>query len=267
MADICTRFGMEFNPFLKNSKETIVNTPEYNESKARLEYLQKVKGFGLITGEPGVGKTTSIRTWAKSLNPSLYKVIYTPLSTLTVNEFYKNLAYEMGLEACVKKMDNVHMIQREIDRLVIERRITPVFILDEANYVRSGTLNDLKILFNFDMDSKDKAIVLLAGLPALQNTLRLTIHEPLRQRIVMNFRMSGLSKEDSKAFISTKLQSANCSKVVFSDGALEAIANAANGIPRLLCKYANLCLVVANSKDSDYVDIDTVQLALEDADF
>ncbi len=65
--------------------------------------LPKTKGFGLLTGSPGRGKTTTIRSWASNLNPSLYKVIYSSLSTLTPNDFYRNLVRELGGRACLLK--------------------------------------------------------------------------------------------------------------------------------------------------------------------
>lgn len=85
--DYTARYGLEFNPFLKNSKEVLVETQEYKEVQFRLKYLLSTKGFGILTGSAGKGKTTSIRSWAASLNPSLYKVIYSSLSTLTVMDF------------------------------------------------------------------------------------------------------------------------------------------------------------------------------------
>ena len=97
MMEYFTRYGLEFNPFLKNSKEILVDTSERRETLFRLDYLAKTKGFGLLTGAAGCGKTTVIRTWAAGLNPSLYKVIYTSLSTLTANDFYRNLAQEFGI--------------------------------------------------------------------------------------------------------------------------------------------------------------------------
>ena len=93
MADYWVRYGLEFNPFIKNSKEIIVETKEYKEVMFRLNYLLGVKGFGLLTGSAGQGKTTAVRNWAASINPSLYKVIYSSLSTITVTEFYRNLVY------------------------------------------------------------------------------------------------------------------------------------------------------------------------------
>lgn len=80
--DYTARYSLEFNPFLKNAKEVIVETSEYKEAKFRLDYLLSTKGFGLLTGSSGRGKTTLIRNWAQGLNTSLYKVIYSSLSPL-----------------------------------------------------------------------------------------------------------------------------------------------------------------------------------------
>ena len=147
--ELTARYGLEFNPFLKNSKEILFEGTEYTEAKFRLDYLARTKGFGLLTGAPGRGKTTLVRSWSAGLNPSLYKVIYTSLSDI---------------------------------------------IIDEANYIKNAVLNDLKILFNFEMDSRDRAVILLVGLPQLNNTLQLSIHEPLRQRIIMNYNIDGYSR-------------------------------------------------------------------------
>ena len=69
MMNYISRYGLEFNPFLKNSKEILIDTSEYRETIFRLDYLSKTRGFGLLTGSPGRGKTTIIRNWASSLNP------------------------------------------------------------------------------------------------------------------------------------------------------------------------------------------------------
>ena len=124
-----TRYGLEFNPFIKNSKEILVDTSEYKETLFRLDYLVKTKGFGLLTGSPGRGKTTIIRNWSSSLNSSLYKVIYSSLSTLTANDFYRNLVHELGSEPAFKKSDNFRIIQEEIVRLSIEKKKLPLSLL------------------------------------------------------------------------------------------------------------------------------------------
>lgn len=264
--DYTARYGLEFNPFLKNSKGILVETQEYKEIHFRLNYLLSVKGFGILTGSAGKGKTTSIRNWASSLNPSLYKVIYSSLSTLTVMEFYRNLASELGAVPAHRKMENFQLIQDEINRLVMEKRQTPVIIMDEANYIGTAILNDLKILFNFEMDSRDRAVILLAGLPQLNNTLRLGIHEPLRQRIVMNYNLEGLSKEEGRMYIQRKLRGAGCTQTVFEENAVEAILNAANGTPRMINKLCNASLLIGNSANLNIITADAVMQAVSECE-
>lgn len=112
--ELTTRYGMEFNPFLKNSKEILYQGTEYKEALYRLDYLSKTKGFGLLTGAAGRGKTTVIRNWSSKLNPSLFKVLYTSLSTLTVNEFYRNLVISFGTQPAYKKTENFRIIQNTL---------------------------------------------------------------------------------------------------------------------------------------------------------
>ena len=264
--DYYTRYGLEFNPFLKNSKEILVDTSEYRETLFRLNYLIKTKGFGLITGSPGRGKTTIIRNWATSLNPSLYKVIYSSLSTLTPNDFYRNLVMELEAEPSFRKPDNFRIIQEEITRLAVENRKTPVIIIDEANYINNAILNDLKILFNFEMDSKDRAAILLAGLPKLNSTLRLGIHEPLSQRIVMNYNLEGITKDEGRCYILEKLKGAGCNRTIFEDAAIEAVLNAADGTPRMINKFCNGALLIGDSHKADMITTDIVMQAVNDCE-
>lgn len=125
-----------------------------------------------------------------------------------------------------RKPDNFKSIQDEITRLALEKRKTPVIIIDEANYVSNAVLNDLKILFNFEMDSKDRAVILLVGLPQLNSTMRLGVHEPLRQRIIMNYNMEGLSKDEGRMYISEKIKGAGGNPDIFEENAVEAVLNA-----------------------------------------
>ncbi len=263
--DLLTRYGLEFNPFLKNSKEVLFKSNEFNEAFFRLDYLSKTKGFGILTGAPGRGKTTVVRHWTSSLNPSLFKVIYSSLSTITVNEFYKNLALSLGAQPSYRKTENFHIIQSEITRLALDKKKTPVIIIDEANYISNAILNDLKILFNFEMDSRDRAVILLVGLPQLSHTLQLSIHEPLRQRIIMNYNIDGYTKDEGRTYISNKLKGAGCNQEVFDDSAIEAILNASDGTARMISKLCHSALVIGNSQSVNTINADTVMQAINES--
>lgn len=148
--------------------------------------------------------------------------------------------------------------------LVKPKRITPVFIFDEANYMKSGILNDLKILFNFEMDSKDYAVVLLVGLPQLNNQLRLSSHEPLRQRIIMSHNLENLNEEEAKRYIKEKLDGVGCHQEVFDNNALNAIINASNGIPRMINQICNKSLLIGEQKQEMIISMETVMDAVND---
>jgi type II secretory pathway predicted ATPase ExeA len=259
--DYTARFGLEFNPFIKNSKDIVIETNDYKQIQRRLQFLIQNKGFGIITADPGRGKTTAIRHWAKELNPSLYKVVYTCLSTLGLNEFYRHLAIEFGLESCHRKSDNYKNIQSEINRYSLEKRITPVFIIDEANHISSAILNEFKMLFNFEMDSRDRAVVLLIGQPQLNNTLRLSTNEAIRQRITMNYNMTNLNKEDGKHYIKSRLHAAGGNQLIFDESALEAIVGAGNGNPRNINKICDMCLILADVQNLLLINSDVVLTA------
>ena len=141
-----------------------------------------------------------------------------------------------------------------------------MIIIDEANYINNTILNDLKILFNFEMDSRDRAAVLLAGLPNLNSTLNLGIHEPLRQRIVMNYNLDGITKDEGRYYISEKLKGAGCNQTIFEDGAIEAILNAADGTPRLINKYCTSSLLLGDSNKADFITTDIVMQAVNDCE-
>ncbi|QUH24585.1 hypothetical protein HZR23_01420 [Serpentinicella alkaliphila] len=76
MIDYISRYGLDFNPFIKNTKDIVVETSEYNEIIYRLNYLLNNKGFGVITGGPGRGKTTAIRSQGLMGLITLYTRLY-----------------------------------------------------------------------------------------------------------------------------------------------------------------------------------------------
>ena len=117
------------------------------------------------------------------------------------------------------------------------------------------------------MDSQDRAIVLLVGLPQINHTLRLNAHEALRQRIVMNYNMEGLSKAEGRIYISEKLRHAGSTFPVFDDSAIEAILNKANGIPRVMNRLCSSSLLIADSLGKKVVSLDVVTSAIDDRSF
>lgn len=255
-------WGMEFNPFEKGlGEKKFFQSKDFSQAMSRLEHLKNIKGIGLFTGLSGIGKTYTLRCFTNSLNPNLYKVIYLTLSTVTVLEFYKSLAYGLGVEIYSKKIDLFKAIQERIVSLSRDKKITPVIIIDEAQYLKTEVLNDLKLLLNFDMDSKNYAVLILCGQPLLNNILSKQIHEALKQRIVINYNYEGISKEEISEYISSRLKLSGVFSEIFNANALEAINSCCNSSTRILNSIIEKCLIIGYQKNIKIIDTDIVMLA------
>lgn len=252
-------YGLEFNPFDKE-----IDTKYTFESKDikilenRLNFIKEHRGMGLITGGSGLGKTFSLRRFINSLNPNLYKSVYVCMSTLSVLEFYKELCDGLDIEQSHKKIEMFNDIQDRIINLVKDKKMNVIIVIDEAQYLSSNILNDLKLLFNFEMDSKNYASVILVGQPILNNILNRNIYEALRQRITVSYNLVGISKEELINYINTRIDIAHGNKGIFSDQAIETIYSASSGSIRVVNNIITKCLVIGNSKKSQIIDSDIV---------
>lgn len=260
-----TYFGMKCNPFKKDIQiQDSFEFEDFKEVQSRLKYLLNTKGIGLITGTSGKGKTYAIKYFVKNLNSNLYKIVYISLSTVTVLEFYRSLCIGLGIEPASKKGDMFRQIQERIQLLVKDRKITPVIICDEAQYLRTDILNDIKMLFNFDMDSKDLAVLILVGQPLLNDVLSRNVHEALKQRIMVNYTFEGIEYEEIKRYIFDRCEIAGISNTIFEDGAIKAISTNCNGSTRQLNNLVDKSLLICSQKKENTVTAETVLLAEND---
>lgn len=261
-----TYYSLAETPFSKDLRqEEAFQSPNYLEALNGLEYLRKTRGIGLLIGNPGSGKTFTLRSFKESLNPALYHVVYFPLSTGGVMDFYRGLAYGLGEEPKFRKVDLFRQIQHGIERLDQERKVTPVFILDEMHMAKDAFLKDLAILFNFRMDSTNPYILVLAGLPHLKTRLNLNHHLPLSQRIIMRYEMEAMSKEDVSSYVIHQLKLAGAKMPILTESALEAIALRSQGYPRVINTLTTNCLLYGAQLKKEQIAEDIVQMAAEES--
>ena len=252
-------YGLEFNPFDKEID--VKHTYETSDLKIlnnRLEFIKENKGMALITGNPGLGKTYSIRNFISNLNPNLYKSIYICMSTLSIYEFYKHLCYELDIEPPYKKIDMFKAIQERIINLVKDRKINVIKVIDEAQYLKTSILNDLKLLLNFELDSKNYVSLILVGQPVLNSILNRNTFEALRQRITISYNMAGISKEELIEYIKNRIQIAHGNNGIFNEQSYETIYSACNGSIRIANNIITKCLIIGKSKEKQSIDSEIV---------
>ena len=258
-------YGLEFNPFDKTIETKYAyETDDFKILRNRLEFVKDNKTIALITGNPGMGKTFAIRTFLNSLNSNIYKVIYICMSTVTTYEFYKQLCYELGIEPPFKKIDMFREIQNQILILAKDKNINIIIVIDEAQYLKSTILNDLKILLNFDLDSKNYASLILVGQPVLNSILRRNIYDALSQRITVSYNMIGINKNELKEYIESRIKIAHGNNGIFNEQAIEAIFNACGGSVRQVNNIITKCFIIGKSKDMQIIDSNIVLEATND---
>jgi len=258
-------YGMSFNPFEKGIKEkNAYVSKDLKEMISRFEYLNETRGIGVFTASPGNGKTFALRCFSKKINPNLTKIIYICLTTVTTTEFYRQFCISLGLEPYSRKSDMFRVIKEYMESMSTDKRIHYILVIDEAQYLNSDILKDLKMLMNFSMDSKDCFSLALIGQPILNNILGKQIHRALSQRIVINYDFQGLSEMEAKEYIISRLALAGASSKIIDDNAMLASYNSCAGSIRQLNTILTKALIIGAQHDKTTIDTDIIMAAVNE---
>ena len=233
-----------------------------SEGEARLRHLLELRGIGLLTGEPGSGKTTLCRRIVDELHPGRYKVVYVTLSTGNVMDMYKSIAWGFGLPTERNRAAAFRQLRTEVTRLLTESKQRPVVIIDEAHHLRTDVLEDLRLLTNYEMDSENRLCLLFVGLTDLRRRMGMSANESLDQRIVMRFHLDGLKRQELDEYLAHRLHGAGCELPLFEQPATEAIFQATRALPRKINRLAHYALTAAAAQNAKTVTEEHVATAM-----
>lgn len=257
-------YGLSCNPFDKHSlrvKDHFVSA-DFNEMAARLSYLKDIRGIGVFTANPGMGKSFALRCFVDSLSKNLYQVKYICLSTISVAEFYKTFCEQLGLEAKGCKTSMFRAIQDRVYYLFKEKRQPLILIIDEAQYLSDGILKDLKMIMNHGFDSLNCFTLILCGEPRLNHLLEKPIHEALKQRITVHYHFQGLSDQELADYIKHKLSLAGGSSAILGEGVISAIHGFSQGNPRLIDNLMTDALILGSQLERETLDTEIIMSAV-----
>ena len=259
----------------------LFNSTGYNEARARLDYMKDKRGLVLVSGLSGVGKTTLLRSFAESLDPKSFKIDYVPLSTVSVNDFYRQLAYLLSGQTLYKKDILFRTIQQAILEMAVKKKIIPIIIFDDAHFLKNENFFELQILSNFNFDSLSPALFVLIAQPHLQDRLKRPVFDSFYQRISMQINLQPLSCQETRDFIvqvlknaagagdsdaglslqtSNTLPTASVStstsryENLFTPQACQLIFKCSGGIPRLIAKIMEKALIYGSAHQLDTLD-------------
>jgi type II secretory pathway predicted ATPase ExeA len=256
-------YGFSRNPFDKQSlsEKDAFPSKDHKQVSDRLAYLRGIRGIGVFTAPPGLGKTFSLRCFAKALDRNLHEVSYVALSTVSVTEFYRQFCAGLGIDAPHGKPAMFRAIQDRLFHLFKEKKKPFFLILDEAHELSSSILKDLKMIMNHDFDSLNCFTLVLAGEQHLNRTLEKPVHEALRQRIVIHYSFSGLSDAETEQYVLHKFRLAGAAESILGEGTLPAIVGYARGCPRLLDNLMNEALMLGAQLEKPALDTEVIMAA------
>ena len=155
---------------------------------------------------------------------------------------------------------SIEEVAKRLEHLIELRGIA--LITGEAHHLRNEVLEDLRLLTNFELDSQRRMCMLLVGLTELRRRLAMSMHESLAQRIVTQHHFAALTSSETEAYLWHRLQMAGAAELpYFEPNAIEALFNAARGMPRQINRIAHYALLAAFLDKAQQVSAEHVEKA------
>jgi len=229
----------------------------------RFNWLLQSPGLGLLTGEPGVGKTAALRNITSALNPHRYLVLYQAETDFGRIDIYRGLARALGLEPSYRRAQLWRDIKQRVHELVDTRQVTPLWIIDEAQNLPSEFFRDFPAFLNFAFDSRDLISVWLVGHPALAQTLDRAQYAALASRIQVRVHLKPVvERERFGLLIAHALKTAGCQHTLLADSGMELLRQASKGLPRQAGRILCTAMRLAMHKGLNHLPDEIVQQAI-----
>ncbi|MBX3395230.1 MAG: AAA family ATPase [Phycisphaerae bacterium] len=256
-------FGLTTSPF-NNTPDPrfFYNTPDHEEALASLLYaVEERKGFVLVSGEVGAGKTLLSRMVLNRVDANVKTALITH-TRLNGPELLDAICREFEID--VQHSATSAQYMRALEDFLLEqyaRNRLAVVIIDEAQNLPIEALEELRMLGNLEADDAKLLQVLLLGQPELQETFRRPELRQTYQRIFRTFHLRALNRDQTRQYVEHRLRVAglNEKQTIFEPAAYEAIYLHSDGVPRLINQLCDNALLAAYSESAKVVTSKLVQ--------
>jgi general secretion pathway protein A len=230
-------FGFTQNPFnMSPDPSFLFRSSQHEEALANLIYgVQSRKGFIVLTGEVGTGKTTMLECLRDFLNAQQIAFASLFNSRLSVDQFFELLSYDLELRCDRHSKTEVLL---SLNNMLLERASvgrTTVLIVDEAHNLDWDVLEEIRLLGNLENRRGKLLQIIIAGQPELDRKLEAPEFRQLKQRVALRCLLRGLDLADSVAYMNSRMARAGLKdQAIFSGPLMEEIQFRSQGIPRLI---------------------------------
>jgi type II secretory pathway predicted ATPase ExeA len=256
-------FELTSSPFSKDIADGELWLP--NSKQALVDELREAveaRQHALLVGEPGVGKTCTLRALREHLPETDYRLTYCHNATLGRRDFYRQLCLALGLSPRATAAAVFHSVSSHVEELG-RQRVHPVFLLDEAHLLQQQVLEHLHVLANYQWDQKPLLSMVLVGLPELWGQLALRKNRSLWSRIDCRLSIEAPSVADTTEYVERRLRRAGASKLLLGADALTILHEATHGQLRDIDRIATSALRAAARRKQSMVDRELLEQVLE----
>jgi general secretion pathway protein A len=257
-------FHLVRNPFdLTPDPHCFVSTRRHNEALAALYYgVRWHKGFVVITGEVGTGKTLLLRCLLRLLKESkdiAYAYVFN--GRLSPAEFLQYILCDLGLQASGKNKSELLL---ELGQFLVSRgskKLTTVLIIDEAHLLTEDILEEVRLLSNLETPDEKLLQIVLVGQPELDDKLDSLGLRQLKQRIALRAQLAPLDIRETGEYIEKRLQIAGASlqgDPIFPQETAAAVYQHSHGLPRLINTICENALIAAYARQSHSVTAEII---------
>lgn len=261
-------FGLRVPPFGPGPDPAFLYmTPHIREALACLQYgIVRRKGFVVMSGEVGTGKTTLLKAVLNSFIKSRVSTAFVFNPRLDVLDFLEFVLTDFGIPPKNRTKSGMLL---QLNHWLIERFREGglcVIVVDEAQNLSWELFEEIRLLTNLESASEKLLQIVLSGQPELEVKLRDPSLRQLRQRISVWCRTRPLSRDGTRAYITERLRIAGASEPALSPEAMNVVHKYSNGIPRLInliCEHAMISAYVEQVKPVPAQIVETVSIELD----
>ncbi len=258
-------FGLKEKPFsLSPDPSFLYFSKGHKLALTMLEYgVESRSGFTLVSGDVGCGKTTLIRHFITKLSDK-FTVGLVSNTHASFGELIDLILLSFDLDYANKSStEKYHIFESFLISQYSQGRIT-VLIIDEAQNLSPGMLEELRIISNINADKDQLIQVILTGQPEIRDILKLPEMRQFAQRISSDFHLEPLSYKQLAQYIKHRVKVAGSSEELFTAKAIRMIYNFSRGVPRIANSFCDMAMVYAFADGLEKIDWKTVmQVAID----
>jgi general secretion pathway protein A len=256
-------YNLKRNPFeITPDPSFLFPTKRHNEALAALYYgVRRHKGFVVMTGEVGTGKTLLVRCLLQLLKGSNVAYAYIFNSRLSPLEFLQYIAGDFGLPGSGKGKSELLL---DLSNFLIARhqkKLTTVLVADEAHHLTAEVLEEIRLLTNLETSQEKLLQILLVGQPELDEKLDSVELRQLKQRVALRSQLEPLDQEETRGYVQRRLQLASADSraaEIFPAEAIARVYRHSRGIPRLINTICENALISAYARHMRTVTPDII---------